>query len=407
MLTICDKGKCSACNACINICPQNCISLKISFPDETTYAIIEKDKCINCKNCINVCPINHYPQFHKTITCYSGWSLDDEIRNRGASGGIATEIYRYAATENFYFAGVSLDEKREAVFSLKYKEGWKDFQNSKYVYSNTKNVYREIEQKLKDKKKVIFVGLPCQVAGLRNYVSIKKIDISKLITIDLICHGVTPPIFLRKHINAIEEKYSRTATDICFRDPRYLTHSYTFTCSDESGVFYKKKVYRNDSYQIAYHAGIAYRNNCYHCLFSTKSRMGDITLADFGGVGKRAECSYNNENVSCILTNTELGEKLIQNLSQQKYIYIEKRPIEEEYETEPRLLSPTPVPKEREQFLKLYEQESDFEYAIKRAARKKILTNELKYRLKINKAKRTIYKLIPVEVKTIIKKIRQ
>lgn len=405
MLTVCDIGMCTACNACINICPKNCITMIKNIQDETTYAVIENNRCIHCERCKKVCPINYYPQTSVTISCYSGWSLNEEIRNRGASGGIATEIYRYAAKNGIYFAGVRLNEKREAVFSLNCREGWKDFQNSKYVYSDTKYIFREIAEKLYDKKSVIFVGLPCQVAGLRNYISLGRLDTSKLLTIDLVCHGVMPPVFLQKHVTSIEEKYQRTATDIYFRDPRFLTHLYTFTCSDDKGVFYKRKVHRNDSYQIAYHAGIAYRDNCYHCLFSTKSRMGDITLADFGGVGKIAECKYKNINVSCILTNTNAGEKLIQNLEKQGFIQIEKRPIEEEYETEPRLLSPTPIPKEREEFLRLYKKSKDFEHSIQYAARKKILKNEIYHILNINGIKRRLYAIIPKQLRIYLKKI--
>lgn len=404
MMLVCNKGMCSACNACVNICPRNCITMERGIPDETTYAVINKNKCIGCGKCKTVCPINYFPRFNTTLACYSGWSLDDEIRKKSASGGVATEIYRYAAKEDSYFAGVTLNTNREAVFSLKSKEGWREFQNSKYVYSDTKYIFSEIVDKLCDGRRVIFIGLPCQVAGLRNYVSFKKVDDSRLLVVDLVCHGVMPTVFLKKHIASIEKKYARAAKDIYFRDPRYLTHSYTFSCSDDKGVFYKKAVHRNDSYQIAYHVGISYRSNCYQCKFSTKDRMGDITLADFGGVGKLAKCDYDNINVSCILINTLAGEKLIKNMNDQGYIYIEKRPIEEEYETEPRLSSPTPVPYERKKFLSLYDQNGDFEYSIQHASTKKIIKNEISHILNINGIKKKIYVFIPKRVKAFLKR---
>lgn len=59
MLTVCDIGMCTACNACINICPKNCITMIKNIQDETTYAVIENNRCIHCERCKKVCPINY------------------------------------------------------------------------------------------------------------------------------------------------------------------------------------------------------------------------------------------------------------------------------------------------------------------------------------------------------------
>ena len=116
--------------------------------------------------------------------------------------------------------------------------------------------------------------------------------------------------------------------------------------------FTRKKVYRNDVYQIGYHKGIAYRENCYHCRFSNKQRQGDLTLSDFAGVGKYKKCDYDNKNVSCVLVNTKKGYNFYQSLLLENRIYSEIRPIEEEYDFESRLHTPTPIPKERNKFKK-------------------------------------------------------
>ena len=65
------------------------------------------------------------------------------------------------------------------------------FTGSKYVKSNPEGVYKKILQKLKLGRKVLFIGLPCQVSAVRHYTRIIK-----LYTADLICHGTPSPQIL-------------------------------------------------------------------------------------------------------------------------------------------------------------------------------------------------------------------
>ena len=51
---------------------------------------------------------------------------------------------------------------------------------AKYVQSNTVNIYPKVAQDLNDGKEVLFSGTPCQVAGLRSYLSESNIDDSGL-----------------------------------------------------------------------------------------------------------------------------------------------------------------------------------------------------------------------------------
>lgn len=59
--------------------------------------------------------------------------------------------------------------------------------NSKYAFSNTQSIFCEIKKELNVGKSVLWIGLPCQTAGLKKYLGE---DTTKLITVDLICHGV-------------------------------------------------------------------------------------------------------------------------------------------------------------------------------------------------------------------------
>lgn len=400
---VCCENECTGCGACIQICPKQCITYQANN-HETLYAVINKKMCIDCNLCQFVCPQLHEVEGNRSYECYAAWSNNLETRINSASGGIATELYKYYADNDGYYAGVSIDDSFEVTYKLvSGKEKYKLFQSSKYVYSNTKNIFKNIATLLKEKEKILFIGLPCQVAGLQNYLKVRKIEYSNLITVDLVCHGATPNKFLKEHIEHIERKKNKKAYEVRFRDPAFGTQYFVFSLYEKDQIFYHKKVKRDDSYQIGYHYGITYRDNCYVCRYAREARVGDITLADFSGVGKIKPCNYTGRNVSCILINSDKGKKLIDKMLENEYIYGDLRPIEEELNTENQLHKPTGITKERVKFLDSYEKYRSFEKAMKNAGRGIVIKNEIMHFLRIEEIKNNISSHMPSNIKNTIK----
>ena len=402
---VCDADKCSACGVCINICPKGCISY-LKKETGTKVAVINKNSCVNCHLCKKVCPQLDTVEGLESFVCYAAWSFDDTIRTNSASGGIATELYRFFSDKGYKLAGVSMTPMHTAEFSLSDSfESMPAYRNSKYVYSDAGNIYYEVGKNLVNQRGVLFIGLPCQVAALKKYLFVKKISLELLFTVDIVCHGTTPEQFLGEHIEHIEKKKKKKAIHVEFRDPEEKTSSFTFSLKDAEHTFYKRRVKANDVYQIGYHAGITYRDNCYSCQFATRKRQGDITLADFSYVGSYEFCSYSNENVSCVLINSKKGESLFSELCSTDRIFYEKRPIEEEVTTEKQLNYPTRVPREREKFLKEIKSNNSFEKAMKYAARKIMIVNTVKNITHIEKIKQIMSEKLPPNVKNGIKKV--
>ena len=402
---VCDADKCSACGVCINICPKGCISY-LKKETGTKVAVINKNSCVNCHLCKKVCPQLDTVEGLESFVCYAAWSFDDTIRTNSASGGIATELYRFFSDKGYKLAGVSMTPMHTAEFSLSDSlESMPAYRNSKYVYSDAGNIYYEVGKNLVNQRGVLFIGLPCQVAALKKYLFVKKISLELLFTVDIVCHGTTPEQFLGEHIEHIEKKKKKKAIHVEFRDPEEKTSSFTFSLKDAEHTFYKRRVKANDVYQIGYHAGITYRDNCYSCQFATRKRQGDITLADFSYVGSYEFCSYSNENVSCVLINSKKGESLFSELCSTDRIFYEKRPIEEEVTTEKQLNYPTRVPREREKFLKEIKSNNGFEKAMKYAARKIMIVNTVKNITHIEKIKQIMSEKLPPNVKNGIKKV--
>lgn len=376
-MDLCEKELCTGCGACINICNKGAIS----FVEERLNgykAVIDSAKCTNCGLCQKICPSISLPEWHISEKCYAGWSLNADTRRKSASGGIASEVYRFCEKNQYWFVGCKMSEKHRAILSI-HDEKYELFQNSKYVYSDAGMIYTIIENKLKSGNTVIFIGLPCQVSGLKNYLKTRNVSQKKLVNIDLICHGVIPGALFVEYLHEKEEKYHTDVTKVFFRDPQFGTDNFYLTLSNSRGLFYESAARRHDEYQLAYHRGIAYRDNCYSCQYAKKERIGDLTLADFVSVGTHKPVSYDKRKVSCILVNSAKGQKFINKIQDAGYIFLDERPIDEEYDREKQLVRPTVVSKERKRYLFHMKKGKSFCLAIRKACRIRIIKNEVRY----------------------------
>lgn len=166
--TICSENTCTLCKACVSICPVGCVALEKDVLNNE-YAV-KGEKCINCNLCEKVCPANKETELNDIKKCYAAWSLNSITRKQSASGGIATELYRYELQHmSGAIVGVSI-KNNKAIYTISEEASEiKQYQNSKYTLGDTNKVYREVKERLKNGESVTFIGVPCHVAGLKNY----------------------------------------------------------------------------------------------------------------------------------------------------------------------------------------------------------------------------------------------
>lgn len=400
-IQLCNKQDCTACKACFNSCNFNAIQFKEDDYGQI-YPSILNESCVSCGQCVKVCPVLNPPKLNATKLVYAGWNLDSRSRSRSASGGIGAAIYRLALESHWYFSGVDFDGDFNAIQRL-YDNGdsLDEIVNSKYVYSDMNNICLQIRNLLEHNETVIFIGTPCQVAAVKNFC--KECN-ETLFTIDLICHGVAPTEYLKKHIIFLEKNRKTRASSLTFRDPKMYTYTYTFTLFDKlRRPIYSVRSNRDDYYQLGYHNALIYRENCYHCNYAQELRVGDLTIGDFNGVGKIKSCNYDNKKVSCILQNTLKGEFLLKKLVDNNLVYLENRPIKEAFEFENQLRQPSKPHENRTKFLKIYSKCGDFEKSAKLCLRKNAFLNNIKYYLQIEKLKSILVKILPQSVKRKIK----
>ena len=55
MTTVCEKGKCTGCMECIDVCPKKAIKVIDSWMEYN--AVIDSEKCIQCNACHSACQI--------------------------------------------------------------------------------------------------------------------------------------------------------------------------------------------------------------------------------------------------------------------------------------------------------------------------------------------------------------
>lgn len=355
---------CTGCGACAYRCPKHCIHMR-EDDKGIVVPVIDDTTCIECHSCEKACPILNPVPSHKPTMAYAAWSNNEEERRTSASGGIAAEMYKHALDNGYKVVGASQDKNFSVAHKLTTKEEDIElFKNSKYVFSDAHAAFDPIKQTLSKGCKVLFIGLPCQVAALRKLFK----DNESLLLVELICHGTTPYSYLKQHIDMLSRQAGKTAKRMSFRDPHTYTYTYTFTLYDEDGQrFYAKRTKDGDTYQFGYHRAISYRENCYHCRFAKPERIADITIADYHGLGLSSPCSYDAKNVSLILVNTTKGIQWIEALIASKRIHADQRPLEEPVKGEAQLRHPSLKSKYRLMFEKeISAWNGDFEKAIQK-----------------------------------------
>lgn len=359
-MELADKKSCTGCGACIYVCPKKCITFRIDENYDIAYPEINVDKCINCGRCRDICPALNPLERSEPYLAYAAWSSDVSERHTSASGGIATEIYKYAIAHNWAIVG--------ATFYKNFKVGLKlandiaaieEFKNSKYVFSSTDHLFNDIEKQLKTGGKVVIIALPCQIAAVRK---IFHNNLADLLLVDLVCHGTTPYSYLKQYIHHMEMQYGKKVATIIFRDPQKGTHQFVLSLYDSGGdCFYSNSaINTNDFYQYGYHEMITYRDNCYQCPYASRERVSDITLSDYKGLGSCMPCTFSKEKVSSVLINTKKGEEMMNLLLNTGQVVAEMRPVEEPIKGDKQLQHPSEKGYARFLFEKKYVRQRDF-----------------------------------------------
>ena len=303
---------CTGCGGCYNICPKSAIEM--SEDAEGFFYPRVNTNCIDCGLCLRACPVNDKCGNQNGEGAYEqkGYVVLTKNKSnykRTASGGVFTTVAKAFLSENpnAYVVGAIWDkEKGKVVHLLSNKPSdIPRMSNSKYVQSDMEDIYKKCNILLKDGKRILFSGTPCQVAALKKITG----NPSTLITFDIICHGVPSPKLLNKQIKELSDKAGYSYDNVSFRwKNAFWKHSGFYLVLQKTNRL--KKIYSNSTvpYFNLFMKNKSHRLSCYKCVFACLKREGDITIGDCDSA-KLYPTFYPEFSKSAIIINSAKGEQ--------------------------------------------------------------------------------------------------
>ena len=207
--------KCTGCSACVTVCPVGCLEYVEGKPK-----IIEK--CVNCGICALVCPQYEYtlPALEESVfgrqrkteeefgvyrRIVIAQANDENILQACQDGGVVTALLTYALEKGIIdgaaVSGVSQDRPFYPVPRLATTpQEALECAGTRYTYSPNLLAFQEgVNQ---NKKRLAFVGTPCQIHALRKIEGLLLKYVNPLqLTIGLLCtESFTYEGLMEKHI---------------------------------------------------------------------------------------------------------------------------------------------------------------------------------------------------------------
>lgn len=317
MISIQQKELCCGCGACVQICPCDCIKMQ-SDEEGFWYPKVYQEKCNGCNLCVRVCPIeNAALRDDRSVkradvpAVFGGWHKGEEIRQESSSGGAFTLFAEEIIKNDGMVFGCMLDSHMRAIHAgTDSMHDLSVFRGSKYVQSDTAGTYQEVKKMLNEGRQVLFVGTPCQAAGLHSFIG--NINHEKLYIVDFICHGVSSPKVFADYIKAEETRKGCQMAAYRFRNKDRgwsQTGLQLGTLSKYvDGTSIRKYPAYKDPYMNAFLCDVCLRPSCYACRFKDMPKLyADITIADFWGVDKVSPSLNDKKGTSLIIVNTDHG----------------------------------------------------------------------------------------------------
>lgn len=304
------KEDCVGCEGCRQKCPVKCIEM---HEDEQgfNYAKADPDKCINCGICDRVCPVLNQDASRMPISVYAAWNDDDSERMVSSSGGIFYALAKDVINNNGIVFGARFDDKWQVIHD--YADNLavlRRFQGSKYVQSQIGDSYIKVESFLKQGRKVMFTGTPCQIAGLKLF--LRKDWGDSLLLVDIVCHGVPSPLVWINYLESLVNDPSQCICDIEFRNKTngWQKYSIAIRQSDNNDYIVFEPGYGN-IFIWGFLQDLYLRPSCHECPAKCGKSHSDLTIADYWGINETHPDLFSDKGVSLVLVNTTRGNKYL------------------------------------------------------------------------------------------------
>ena len=194
VLRVVFDGLCTGCGTCTGLCPKKAIKMILNTEKGIFLPEINGELCIDCGICYKVCPgevvdfdnlnmetfgqLPEDPFIGTHSDCYTGYSLDDDIRFNSSSGGLITQFLIFVLEEGVVDGALVTRMSKEdplmpEPFIARTRDEIIGASKSKYCPVPANIALQEILE-APDNEKFAVVGLPCHIQGIRKAESINK-----------------------------------------------------------------------------------------------------------------------------------------------------------------------------------------------------------------------------------------
>lgn len=313
MITISDKKKCCGCSACSQRCPTHSITMQ-QDNEGFLYPYVDTTTCIDCGLCEKVCSTQNPAEAREPRQVFAAINKNEKIRMLSSSGGIFTLLAEKVINEGGVVFGARFDEEWQVT--LDYTENLEElaaFRGSKYVQASTGETYKQCEQFLKDGRKVLFTGTPCQIAGLHQFLCNQYVNLT---TCDFACHGIPSPKVWRMYLDEIIDGANRAITDVKFRnkDNGWKEFNFQISYDKDCNVTTLSSCHKDNLYMRAFLRDMILRPSCHDCKAKQGRSMSDITIADYWGIQINHPEMDDDKGTGLVLIHTQKGREFFENL---------------------------------------------------------------------------------------------
>ena len=320
--TVVKAGECTGCSACTK-CEFSCIKMtqdKLGFYRPEIHA----EACTDCGQCLRRCPVYAAGEpdraEHPPLSVIAVRAKEEDVLSKSSSGGVFSVLAERFIRDGGIVCGAVYDKRDN--FTVRHicvhtEEELNALRKSKYVQSDMNCCYAELEGYLKQGKKVLYTGTPCQAAGLRAFL---QKDYEELYIMDLICGGVTAPLLWEKYSTFYRENYGTEAFDMrakqqgFFRENGGLAFSISHLRRGEEYCYEKEKdLFLGARFSF-------YNESCYHCRFKNDYHAADLTVGDCIGFHLMAPDNQ-DKGISLVLTRSRKGRELLEGERENFIVY--------------------------------------------------------------------------------------
>lgn len=304
-------ARCVGCHGCATVCPVNCISM-VEDAEGFLYPEVNVPRCTDCGLCRKVCPVMSRTPSNDEPSAYAVKALDSTLREVSSSGGVFTLLAEQILDRGGDVFAAVFDDRLSVIHAGARSASDLDrMRGSKYTQSIVGNTYAQIRDRIRGECPVLFVGTPCQVAGLYSYL---RGNTSGLLSADFICHGVPSPSVWTRYLAFQEEHSGSRVCNVSFRSKVSGWKDFSLVLEFENGSIYQQS-HSQDLFMRAFLTDICLRPSCYRCEFKGRRRRGDITIADFWGIGHVLPEMDDDRGTSLVLISSGRGRSAFEGIS--------------------------------------------------------------------------------------------